>query len=583
MPHKSDIEEWRKAIDLGYIFKKKYGDCERWNVYRDYYRGKFAAYHSDTKFLPYNLTYAMARTLIPNIYFRNPYINISPRPKMGSPIPMDIHAKIVEFIDNWLVQEMSIKKEIKTGLLDCFFTNRGIWKIGYDSQFGFKPEQTQDMQGLSDTTFSQFTKKGDFTEYNINIKPGMPWVTRIDPDDIIVPFGVRTLDDCPWIAHRVIRPLDDVKADPKYKNVGDLEGTHLEQIYKDNKRSDFYKELSKICDWVEIWEIRDRKHKEVMAFVPDYNKFIREPEEDVLQIEGLPYVDITFNEDPQYYWGPSDVAIIEPQQLECNEARTQAMLHRRVALLKFLVDQNLIENDEIDKMISENVGPVVKIKGPPAPAVVQLQPHIPADLIGWVEQIRMDVREMLGFSRQAAGEMPPGRRTAQEVNIATQAKELRVDERRDMVADALTDIVRKTNQIIFDRWDTQHIVQVVGYDGAKYWIQYAKDAIVGEYNVKVDVESMTPMTKNLKKKEIIELIGALAKFPGLNLSYLLRTLLREFDYLDAMAILPQAPEMAQGGGQPMPAQQFVGQQQQMLQNPQMLQQRVKNTQQAMGG
>ena len=578
---KSDIEEWWDAIDLAHIYKKKYGECDRWQTYRQYYRGIFPGYNSTSKTLPYNVTYGMARTLIPNIYFRNPYINITPRWKMGQErMRLDIHAKVVEATDNWLMQEMSIKKEMKTALLDCYFTNRAIWKIGYDSQYGFIPSQTEDELGLPDTTLSQFTKKGELTEYNINVKPGMPWVLRVDPDDIFVPFGVRTLDECAWIDHRVIRPLQDVKNDKKYKNTRDLEGTHLEQIYKDSKRADFYREMSKICDWVELHEIRNRKTKEVFVIVPGYSKYLREPDEDILQIEGLPFVDCSFNEDVQYYWGPSDCTIIEPQQLEMNEARTQAMSHRRVAIIKFLVDKNVITQDEIDKMMSENVAPCIRINGSPTDKVMILQPHIPQDLAQWGELIESDVRGLLGFSRQSQGELPPGRRTLGEVNIATMAKELRTDERRDMVADALSDITRKVNQIIFDRWDAAHVVQVVGIDGARYWIEYTKDMIVGEYNTKVDVESMTPVTKALKRREIVELIGALAKFPGANIGYLMKALLREFDYLDAMAILPEAPETQ--NGQPMGMEQFVGQQQQMAQNPAMLGARVRQTQNAVG-
>jgi len=576
-----ELKQWQERIDLGVTYKKRYGNSDDWETYRRYYRGYFPGYSSSTsKVLPYNITYAMARTLIPNIYFRNPYINITPRYKMGSPIPLDIHAKVVESVDNWLMQEMSVKKEMKTALLDCFFTNRGIWKIGYDSMYGFAPKLVEEELGIGDTTLTQYSKrKGEAIEYNINVKPGMPWVLRIDPDDIIVPFGARTLDECPWICHRVIRPLEDIKADAKYTNTRDLTGTHLEQIYKDSKKMDFYKHMTSISNWVEIFEVRDRKRKEIFAFVYGYG-YIREPEEDILQIEGLPYVDITFNEDTQLYWGPSDCAIMEPQQLEVNEARTQAMLHRRVALLKFLVDENVITQDEIDKMISENVAPVIRIKGSPGPSVTQLQPHIPADLVQWVEVIRSDVRELIGMSRQAAGEIPAGRRTAREVDIATIAKEIRLDERRDMLADALVDIVRKVNQIIFKRWDTRHIVQVVGYDAARYWIEYTGEAITGEYNVRVDVESMTPTTKALKKREIVELIGALSKYPRANIDYLMRMLLREFDYIDALQLLPEAPEAPMG--QPMPVEQFVDQQQGLLQSPAHLAARTRRAQQMVG-
>ena len=577
MSQTDDVKRWTELIEQGIRYKKNFGNCDKWDTYRRYYRGQFPGVSPQKGVLPYNLVFAMARTLVPNLYFRNPYITVTPRYKPG----FEIHAKIMEAVDNWLIQEMGVKEVIKTAILDAFFTSKGILKVGYDSQYGFSPSDTVSMGGVTDATLTGFNKKGEHLEYNVNIKPGMPWVVRVVPDDIVVPFGVRTLEECEWIAHRVYRPLEDVKKDPKYKNVGELKGSHLEQLYKENNRKDFYNELTKEADWVEIWEIRDYKRREVSAVVFGYPDFIRPPEEDVLQIEGLPFGDITFNEDPEWYWGTPDVGIIEPQQLEINEARTQAMAHRRIALMKFLVNGTLIEDTEIAKMLSENVGPVVKLKGTPGQEVSILQPHIPPDLIGWVEQIRQDIRELMGMGRQQMGESErSSRKTAYEVSVVQQALELRLDERRDMVADTLANVMRKVNQIIFDRWDTSHVVQVVGVDGSKYWVEYTRDAIVGEYNLKIDVESMTPVTKALKKKDIVELIGALAKHPRANIDYLLRALLREYEWIDAMAVLPEAPETQQG---PMGANQFMAQQQGLMKNPAQLGARQRGNMQQIQG
>jgi hypothetical protein len=345
----------------------------------------------------------------------------------------------------------------------------------------------------------------------------------------------------------------------------------MEVLHKDPQRSNFYKELSSYADIVEIHEIRDFKRKEIKAFVPGYDKWIRPPTEDVLQIEGLPFVDFTFNEDGEYYWGPSDVQIMEPQQLEINEAITQAMMHRRIALVKFLVEAGMIDDDEIVKMISDNVGPIVKVKGDPSKVVALLQPHIPADLTQWVELIRSEVRELLGQGRQQLGESPPGRRTAEEMRNVQMATDIRMDERRDIVADALVSMMRKINQIIFERWTTDKVVQVVGVDAARYWVSYKGAENRAEYNLRVDVESMTPKTKMMKKREIVELIQALSKNPRANIDYLMQMLLREYEWIDAMKVLPQAQETM---GQPMEQQQFMQQQQGLMNNPKQLQERA---------
>ena len=85
------------------------------------------------------------------------------------------------------------------------------------------------------------------------------------------------------------------------------------------------------------------------------------------------------------------------------------------------------------------------------------------------------------------------------------------------------------------------------------------------------MESMTPKTKMMKKREIVELIQALSKNPRANIDYLMQMLLREYEWVDAMKVLPQAQETM---GQPMQQQQFMQQQQGLLNNPKQLSERA---------
>ena len=573
---KGAIEDWVKEIERGIRYKENFGSAKSWQTYRNYGRGIFSGYSGSTGgILPYNVVHSNLRGMVPNVYFRNPYINVTSTNQPG----LDMQAKVVEAIDNWLLTELNVKGTFKTMVQDCYYTNRGICKIGYDGLWSKKTGDKQLAEDLGVPEDALGVNRKERVNYDVNVKPGSPWVSRVMAEMFIVPFGVRTLDDCPWVDHVVIRTLEDVKNDPKYKDTKDLTGTHIEYMKKDAGRGNYYRELTSCEDMVEIHEIRDFKRKEIKAFVPGYPKWLRPPSEDVLQIEGLPFVDFTFNEDGEYYWGPSDVQIIEPQQLEINEARTQAMLHRRLALVKFLVEQNGMEKEEVDKMLSEAVGPAVFTKGDPNKVVTLLQPHIPADLTQWSDIIRSDVRELLGQGRQQMGEAPAGRRTAEEMRNVQMASDTRMDEKRDIVADALTKMMRKVNQIVFERWDTEKVIPVVGIDAARYWVAYKGIANRGEYTLKVDVESMTPKTKMMKKREIVELIQALGKNPRANIDYLMRMLLREYDWVDAMKVLPEAQESI---GAAMPQEQFQQQQQQLMSNPQELSKRASGNAEMIG-
>ena len=64
------------------------------------------------------------------------------------------------------------------------------------------------------------------------------------------------------------------------------------------------------------------------------------------------------------------------------------------------------------------------------------------------EQCRADIREQVGFSRVNVGEFQGKNHvTAEAVRNVMQRGDIRVDERRDAVADVLTNIIRRINQI----------------------------------------------------------------------------------------------------------------------------------------
>jgi len=566
-----DAERWMALVDQAIRYKEDYSAWRDWATYRAYLRGDFPALVEGQPYLPYNLTYGIIHTVIPNIYFRNPYIMVSPR--MGNrrqESGADVQAKMVESVVNWLVQEMNVKKVAKMVCLDTMLSGRGIIKLGYDSEFGYAINEVMAEAGIEDATATSVSRDGrERIEYNNNIKPGMPWVGRVDPDMFLVPFGANELDSCEWVDHICLRPVRDVRLDPKYSGVRDLKGTHIEKSLHFKNKARFYRDISKEIDIAELHEISDAKRRERLVILPtgpDETRIIRGPLQDVLQIEGLPYIDLSFNDDPEFYWSTPDVKIFEPQQLEVNEARTQAMLHRRVALLKMIVQEGVISPVEAEKLLSAKVMPLIFSKEPPGGAkIMMLQPHIPPDLLQWPDVIRSDVRELVGLGRQSMGEVETSsRRTATEAQIVQMAKEIRMDEKRDAMADLLQNMMRKVMQIVFKFWTKERVAQIVGFDGAIYWVKYSADAIRGEYTLKVDIESMTPQTKQLRRQDLMQMIQALGSNPRVNIDYLMQMLLREFDWLDLNRVLPTAQQTTAA---PIPYEQFSQGQQKMLANP----------------
>jgi hypothetical protein len=553
----SPIEKWKERLRAGAKYKKEYGNITDdggigcWERNTAYYRHKFDAS------LPYNLIFGMARAIIPTLYFRNPYVTVTP---MSDP-RLVWHAHMLEAIDNYLIGTMGAKKVVKKMILDTYLKGSGFLKTGYDSEFGFFPldEQAGVEDDLVDTTLTQTSRKGDRVEYNTSITPGMPWIARVAPENIIVPVGTTCLEDCEWIAHVVLRAVDDLKADVKYKNTGDLKGTHIELLKGSGVNRDVFKD-EEGRELIEIIEIRDFKTGEIKVLSLNSDKWLRAPEEDLLQIGGMPFCHLQWNDDTDFIWGSAaDATLISAQQKEMNESRDLLQAHRRISRARIMVDMGVVSEEEAKKITDGEAGAVIRAKSMNPGSVHEFNTTMPGDVAAWLNLIREDVRELLGFSRVQMGEFETtGRRTATEAQLVQQAHTIRMDEKRDAVADLIVQMIKKVNQTIFSFWSKDRVTQLVGQDGVVNWVEYTPSAIKGDYNVKVDVESMVPQTKGLRKQEIIEVMQLMVKMPGIDINYLLKILAKEYDWLDTMQMLPQ-------NSQPMGMNQFVQQQQQMPQ------------------
>ncbi len=530
---KGQLQWWKDEIKAGVRYRTIYGKSKKWEAYKNMYRG----FWSDA-IVPVNMIYAVGRSVVPQVYFRNPKVAISPkRPGFSA------HAMILERIDQYIVKEMGIKNQLKSNVLDCYLMGRGPGIIGYDSEYGYKPSFTVE----GDSGLTQFGKKGERIEYVDEVKNGMPWYLRCSPEDFIVPWGTRRFEEARWFAMRKMRPLRDVKESPLYRNKSDLrgafhtkldgslDGTSLSKTQHSDKDGE--------NEWVEIFEIHDKRTGKVMAISLDHDKFLR-IEVDELQLEGLPSKVLGFNEDPDYFWWTPDARLIEVQQAEINDIRTMARKHRRVGLLKMLVDSNM-KNNEIAKLLDGDVKAVARVdvgpQGDIRKQVAFLQSHIPPDLISYAREVREDVREIVGFSRNQMGsfEESSGRRTAHEAEIVRAASAIRIDERRDIMADHLESVMRGINQVIFKNWGAERIIDIVGQDGARYWVRFSGEQIKGEFNYGINPEESLPQDARTRRADAEKFMEIASKVPGIDMQYAVKQWGKTFDWIDPSMLMPQ--------------------------------------------
>jgi hypothetical protein len=201
---KPDIGYWLKEIRLGLEYRKRCAFEQKWERWRQYYRGEWR-----DNILPSNVFFKMIRSTVPRIYFRNPSISVVP----AMPgVENAIFAKLLERTDNKLLRIMKTKKHMKRMVQDAWMFGTGIGKKGFGSQYQSTPEVFGSTFPMNAASIN--AKLANHVEYNYDIEPNMPWFFRTKPSHFILPAGIDYAEEARWNCFVIERPLADIKADP---------------------------------------------------------------------------------------------------------------------------------------------------------------------------------------------------------------------------------------------------------------------------------------------------------------------------------------------------------------------------------
>jgi len=490
---KPDTEWWMTQIRKGIAYRRKHARESDWQRWRSYYRGNWPR-----GTLPVNLFFRMLRTVVPRIYFRNPSISVQPS-KSG--LEQQVFARLIERVDNKLMRTMRIKNQLKQMVHDTWMFGTGVGKRGFGQEFHPTPDT---ISGGSDP-IAKGAGPIAKTEYHSTIRDNMPWFLENPVGGFIVPAGSRNFQECRWYAGWYRRPLDDLQEDPRFKNTSMLKGSHQSQ----SRPTSLADVTEGPTNEVDLVEVRDTKTGKAFVIAPfgELDKKVLLFGDDSLQVNGrTPFYTTVFNPDDEVCWGVPDSVVLEPQQLELNEIRTLTMKHRRLAIIKLMYKDKSLDMAELEKILDGNVLAAVKVNTELSDIEFRQTADIPRDLFIAGNEVLNDVREGMGFSRNQFGNFAEGSadRTATEANIIQTATEIRVDERRDAIADLIVDLFEDIHVDIFDRWTGEIVEQVIGPDLIPYWVAF-KPAMLkaAQYELSVDPDSTVPETKDVRMQKAL--------------------------------------------------------------------------------
>lgn len=512
---KVDINWWLTQLKAGADYRRLSAGQDEWDTYRKMYRNEFRS-----NIFPKNMFFIMARSVVPRIYFRNPKISIVA--KKPGPDHQAL-AKVMERIDNSLLDSMDVKTQMKMTVNKAFFTSSSVMKLLFGAQYMPTPQ----VGGTS----IPITKDGFRPEYRQGIIQNMPFLKSINLKDFILPTDTEDFNQAYFQAHRITRFWDDMMNDERFpdfkKNAKRPKRTQpigpsdsiMEDRVGNNPR-----------ELVELFEIRDRRNRKVILLAPDT---LSEPllfEDDELQTSySSPFYMYTPNMDDEHPFGVSDGKILVTLQEQLNEIKTKIHLHARMSIIKFLSEGGAVPESEIAKMQSEDVGALINFGKGKGITIVEAH-HIPESLLTQQQELTEDIREVMGFSRNSLAQFQAKSHgpTATEVNAVKSAAELRIDERRDMLSDMLTNMFRDIHLVIFRHWTQEQVVKVVGNNGLPVWVKFTGQMLQeGEYEIRIEPDTTVTETSEVREERARQLYSILVTNPFVDQAALTRHLLHE--------------------------------------------------------
>lgn len=511
-------KDWVCQIDQGLEFRRLYGKEQQWSFIEAMASNASSASANHAP----NIVYAMGDDLISSLHVPNPVLLLKPQTmaEIGT-------APILESIDNHLIKELKIKRELEIGTYAAYQWGTSFIKIGYDSEFGWDPaldyNGTKAPYGMS---LSQLDAKQRFIEFN-NIEPGMPWVAHVPPHDIVVPWGVRDLDHASFVCHRVVRHIDEIKSDAKYENTKMLQPNMSKADWVKSYQSvikpyrlGMNQVMSSLAaegetEFVELWEIHDKRTGKIFVIATGYDKFLRN-DRNALQINGLPFVELGFTPKTRNIWRTSDADYLLQAQAELGDISIQGSKQRRANVLKFLYDKNTISREELNKLLSSDVGIAagIDMKGKDLRnVIVPFQAGNNQNLYQESQFVRENARETSGFTKTQAGEYAGARTSAFEVQQVQQARDTRMTRRQTVVADAYIEILRKVNDIIFKYWRTPRVIQYSDPDGLQQWINYTGSQLKGRFSYDMSFNSAPTETDSSRQQRAMMFYQVAASDP----------------------------------------------------------------------
>lgn len=465
----------------------------------DAYKGKFNLFfhkRDGTKVPvdPVGDVFAYVQSDIAATYNRDPYISVVPR--SGTVLG----AKLREVQLNYDWRELKVKEELELEIVDKILVGFAWHKAGHTVQSEGSGEQ---LKILSQRLYS----------------------TRVDWRDVFWNIGARRPPyDCQWMAQRIVRPLEDIKA--RYPNAKDLKGSQHPDIKDEDYKKSLYKDDIEVCVFYEIWDARNKAIYKVADGLAD--RYLSDPVPWPKYLDEFPFLMYWDFSVPGAARPMSAIAPWEPQIHEKMILLASAVNHVKRWNRQMIINQGAIDDTALDKFERGDDGAIITNNG-----TGKLDENIkildygqlPTDFYMLLDRLDAIARYIHGQPEFMRGGVTKTQtRTDGELDKIGQGAKGRVDRKIDRLETHLENIARHMMAHSMGNFDFERTVKVVGetpedvikelgdrYDPITQTVKYSEDEIKGEYDIEVVAGSTLPLNEETQEGILKEVLANVAQ------------------------------------------------------------------------
>lgn len=525
------LKRYRNRLDHARRWREEEGYDDTWERMLDLYRGKhFPQGLDDEDRIAINIAFSTINVIFPSISVNHPKIEV-----MANRPQDEDRAVITEAVINYWWRHYDFRTPFRRAAKDFLVIGHGWIKVGYRFVEKFEamdPGEKQesidemtlqaDMYAANNPELANDLPTDEEIEANIPeskavIVEDRPFLERISPFDMFVDPEATSLEDAKWIAQRIVRSLEEVKADERYRSSVRRSIKADAALSADWMSENQRKKMNADLERVTVWEFYDLQDETICVFAEGADDYLIDPVE-MPYAFGHPYEFIANYEVPDEFYPIGDLEMVEAPQQELNKTRSQMMNHRKKYGRKYLYRASALGPDGRQGLESneDNIAIEVIDDNLPLQDILMPVPITPmsGDLYQYSQIIESDMDKVSGVNEYARGATPEVRRTATEAAMIQDASNARSADKLALIELAIGKIARKVLMLAQQYMTDTQVARVVGAEGQQFWFDYEVEDIEGEYDFSVEGGSTQPQNDTFRRQQAVAMMNSLAPLIG---------------------------------------------------------------------